>query len=258
MAKPASTVSGQSRGQDERALRAEIVRLNKIIRALMNRVEHSTRMGGSDFDLFQTAIVLEEQVRRRTEELETALREVQALQARLREQAIRDPLTGLYNRRYLDETLDRELIRAERLGHPVSVIMGDIDRFKAVNDGHGHPAGDEVLRVFGGLLRHATRGSDIGCRYGGEEFLLILFDTAPADAFKRAEQLRTAIAATPITFEASVIHVTASFGVAAFPEHGRSSAALIAAADTALYAAKAGGRDQVRFCTLRCHPGTPA
>ncbi len=249
MAEPASTVSSQSPGQNERTLRLEIVRLNKIIRALMNRVEHSANLGGSDFDLFQTAIVLEEQVRRRTEDLEAALREVQVLQGRLREQAIRDPLTGLYNRRYLDETLGRELIRAERHDCPVGVIMGDIDHFKTVNDRHGHPAGDEVLRVFSGLLKHSARASDICCRYGGEEFLLVLFDAATEDTLKRAEQLRATFAATAVTCETSAIRATASFGVAAFPEHGRTGEALIAAADAALYAAKDAGRNQVRRYT---------
>jgi diguanylate cyclase (GGDEF)-like protein len=247
MPEPApAAASGPSPGQDERALRAEIVRLNKIIRALMNRVEHSTSMGGSDFDLFQTAIVLEEQVRRRTEDLEAALREVQVLQVQLREQAIRDPLTGLYNRRYLDETLGRELVRAERHDYPVGVIMGDIDRFKTVNDSYGHPAGDEVLRVFGGLLKHSARGSDICCRYGGEEFLLVLFDATLEDTLKRAEQLRAAFAATSVTCETYVIRATASFGVAVFPEHGRTGETLIAAADAALYVAKDAGRDQVK------------
>lgn len=226
-------------------MRAEIVRLNKVVRALMNQVERNTGLQGSEFNLFQTTILLEEEVRRRTEELEKALHEVQALQTQLREQAIRDPLTGLYNRRYLDETLGRELIRAERLGHPLGVIMGDLDRFKAVNDRYGHPAGDEVLRVFGGLLQHAARGSDICCRYGGEEFLLALFDTALPDVLKRAEQLRAAFAATPVLCGTSAIRLTASFGVAVFPEHGRTGAALIAAADAALYVAKDAGRNRV-------------
>jgi len=241
-------------GLDEQGLRAEIVRLNKIIRALMNRVESSTSMQGSDFDMFQTAIVLEEQVRHRTEELEAALRKVQALQAELREQAIIDPLTGLYNRRYLNETFKRELIRAERLGHPLSVVMADLDKFKDINDTYSHQAGDEALRVFGELLRHHSRGSDIYCRYGGEEFVLVLCDMTEEDACRRAEQLRAEFAAGPITFGAAVIQATASFGVAVFPKHGETGEALIAAADTALYAAKHGGRNQVRRYELQMKP----
>jgi diguanylate cyclase (GGDEF)-like protein/PAS domain S-box-containing protein len=365
-----------SASPDEPALKSEIVRLNKIIRALMDRAERSTSVQGSDFSLFQTAIMLEEQVNRRTAEVEAALREnekinralreseakfrglvsqslvgiviiedgrfsysnakfdeifgycgdevrglgpldtvtendrplvaenirkrlngdvdqveyvfrgvrkngavidvevhssameiggklalislvmdvtertrsereVQALQEKLREQATRDALTGLYNRRYLEETLGRELILAERHGHPVSVIMGDLDHFKAVNDRYGHLGGDEVLRTFGDLMKRHTRGSDIYCRYGGEEFLLVLPQMSPETAVERAEQLRIAMASAPVSFGASQIAVTASFGVAAFPRDGRTGDELIAAADSALYAAKAAGRNRV-------------
>jgi diguanylate cyclase (GGDEF)-like protein/PAS domain S-box-containing protein len=362
--------------QDEHALKGEIVRLNKIILALMDRAELSTSAQGSDFSLFQTAIMLEEQVRSRTSELEAALcenerinralreseakfrglvsqslvgiviikdgkfsysnakfdeifgysadevrglgpldlatendrplmaetirkrlsgemerveyviralrkngtvidveihgcvmeidgkpelfslfmdvtertraeREVQALQEKLREQATHDALTGLYNRRYLEESIGRELISAERHGHPVSVIMGDLDHFKAVNDRYGHLGGDEVLRTFGYLLKRLVRGSDIYCRYGGEEFLLVLPQTSANSALERAEQLRSAMAAAPVLYGDSAIAVTASFGVATFPGDGRTGDELIAAADSALYAAKAAGRNRV-------------
>jgi diguanylate cyclase (GGDEF)-like protein/PAS domain S-box-containing protein len=362
---------------DEQAFRTEIIRLNKIIQALMDRAEHSTSVQGSDFSLFQTAIILEEQVRRRTAELEAALREnekitralresetkfrglvsqslvgivitedgrftysnakfneiigysaeevrelgpldiaaendrplvaenmrkrssgeaervdyvfralrkngatidveihssameiggklaliglvmnvtertraereVQALQDKLREQATHDALTGLYNRRYLEESLSRELILAEREAHPVSVIMCDVDHFKAVNDRYGHLGGDEVLRSFGDLLKRNVRGSDIFCRYGGEEFLLVLPRMSIGDAVERAEQLRSAIAAAPVSYGASTIAVTASFGVAAFPRDGTSGDKLISAADSALYVAKAAGRNRVK------------
>lgn len=365
---------------DEQTFRAEIVRLNKIIRALVDRAERGTSVQGSDFSLFQTAILLEEQVRRRTSEVEAALREnekitralreseakfrglvsqslvgiaitedgkfsysnakfdeifgysaeqirglgpldlatesdrplmaenirkrlsgeveradyviratrkngavidveiqgqvmeiggklalmslfmdvtertraereVQALQEQLREQATHDVLTGLYNRRYLEETLGRELILAARHGHPVSVIMCDLDHFKAINDRYGHLGGDEVLRTFGDLLQRQIRGSDISCRYGGEEFLLVLPQMPLEYAIERAEQLRIAIAAAPVTYGASPIAVTGSFGVAAFPRDGQTADELIAAADCALYAAKAAGRNRVH---LRC------
>lgn len=364
-------------GADESTLRAEIARLNKIILALMNRAERSTNAQGSDFGLFQTTIMLEEQVRRRTEDLEAALREnekvtralreseakfrglvsqslvgiaiiengkfsytnpkfdeifgysadeiarlgpldiaieddrplvaeqlrkrlsgavervdyvfrgrckggavidieihssameiggalaiislamditertraerdVQALQEQLREQSTHDALTGLYNRRYLDETLGRGLILAQRHGHAVSVIMGDLDHFKSINDQYGHLAGDEALRVFGMLMKRHARGSDIYCRYGGEEFLLVLPGMEARAACERAERLRREIAMTPVMFGATCFVVTASFGVASFPLHGRSDDELIAAADKALYAAKEGGRNQVQ------------
>ena len=362
---------------DEQALKGEIVRLDKMVQALMDRAERSsTSAQGSDFSLFQTAIVLEEQVSHRTAELEAAVREnerinralreseakfrglvsqsmvgiviiedgrfsysnakfdeifgysaeevrglgpldiaidndrplvaenirkrisgemeqvdyvfrglrkngavinvqihssamqnggklaliglvmdvtertraereVHALQKKLREQATRDALTGLYNRHYLEETLGRELIMARRHGHPVSVIMGDLDHFKAVNDRYGHLGGDEVLRTFGDLMKRHTRGSDICCRYGGEEFLLILPQMAKDDAVDRAEQLCIAMAATPVPYGASAITVTASFGVATFPGDGRTGDELIGAADSELYAAKATGRNRV-------------
>jgi diguanylate cyclase (GGDEF)-like protein len=179
---------------------------------------------------------------------------VQALQVMLRDQSTHDALTGLYNRRYLEETLGRELLSAERHGHPVSVIMGDLDYFKAVNDGYGHLAGDEVLRVFGALLKRHARGSDVYCRYGGEEFLLVLPQMATAHAVERAEQLRCTMAAAPVPYGAALIAVTASFGVATFPGDGRTGDALIAAADNALYAAKAAGRNRVSVSTGASKP----
>jgi diguanylate cyclase (GGDEF)-like protein len=185
-------------------------------------------------------------------------REVHALQVKVHEQSIRDALTGLYNRRYLEEALSQELISAERHGHPVSVIMGDLDYFKEINDGYGHLAGDQVLRIFSRLIEQHARGSDICCRFGGEEFLLILPQMEEKIAAERAEQLRCALAATRVEYGPSRIAVTASFGVAAFPHDGRSGEALIAAADSALYAAKAAGRNRVTAkCSLQRHEHTP-
>jgi len=360
----------------DQALTDEITRLNKIIAALMDRAERSTRVQGSDFSLFQVAVMLEEKVQSRTAELEAALREnekinralresemkfrgvvsqslvgiyiiegekfiysnskfneifgycadevhrlglldiaveddrppiaedirkllsrevkrvdnvfrglrqdgseidveihsnalefnghlaligmvmdvteraraereVQALQERLREQSTHDALTGLYNRRFLEETLSRELLSAERHGQSVSVIMADLDHFKAINDRYGHLGGDEVLRVFGDLLRQHVRSSDICCRYGGEEFLLVLPQTSKGHAVERAEWLCSALAAAPVTYGASVIAVTASFGVAAFPQDARTADELIGVADSAMYAAKMSGRNRV-------------
>lgn len=355
---------------------AEVARLEKINRALMDRAERSTSVQGSAFSLFQTTVMLEEHVRLRTAELEEALREnektsralrtaearfrgvvnqslvgilliedgrisytnakfdemsglsaaqalgsdpmdfvtegdrplvresmrarasgeanqteykfralrrdgeiidvevygsvvdidgrrtmismllditertriekeMQVLQATLREQSTHDALTGLYNRRYLEESLERELILAKRIGGPVSVVMGDLDHFKVVNDEFGHLAGDEVLRVFGDLMKRSSRGSDIYCRYGGEEFLLVLPGMTVAGAVDRAEQLRIAFAAKTVSFGELQISVTASFGVAHFPLDGDSGDELIAAADRALYSAKASGRNCV-------------
>jgi len=177
-----------------------------------------------------------------------AEREVQALQDQLRQQAIHDPLTGLYNRQPLQEFFDRELSLAERNGRCVSAVMADLDHFKDVNDRYGHLAGDEVLRMFGDLMTHSYRASDVLCRYGGEEFLVVLPDLTLDLACARTEQLRAAIESTPIALGTSLVHVTASFGIATFPQHGRSRETLIAAADRALYAAKKAGRNQVKAC----------
>lgn len=363
-------------GPDAQALEAEVARLNKVVQALMDRAERSTQDRGSDYNLFETTIMLDEQVHRRTAELEAVLheneqinralrkseakfhglvsqsmvgiaiiedgkfaytnekfdsifgysaeemrrmgppdvavesdrpavvesirkrmsgeidrvqyiiralrkdgtpidieihgsamdtggkrllislvmdvtervrteRELRALQEKLRDQAVHDPLTGLYNRRFLEESLRRELIAAERHGHPVSVIMADLDHFKHVNDRYGHVAGDEVLRNFSNLMRQTLRGSDICCRYGGEEFVAVLPGVTEQVALERADQLRHAFAATPTLFGQSQIAATSSFGVATFPAGGRTGEALIAAADGAMYAAKDAGRNRV-------------
>jgi diguanylate cyclase (GGDEF)-like protein len=249
-------------GETDERLVAEIVRLRKIVKALMNRAERSASTETSNFGLFQTTIILEEQVRHKTFELETALREnerinrdLQQIQAKLQEQAIRDPLTGLYNRHYLNEALGRELDRARRQDLRVGVVLADIDHFKVVNDTYGHTAGDEVLKTVGALLQRSLREYDFSCRYGGEEFLMILPGIEPNSTRKRIEQVRAAVETTKIRYDASVIEVTASFGIAMFPANGGTGAALIAAADSALYKAKNGGRNRVDFYdsqTLSC------
>jgi diguanylate cyclase (GGDEF)-like protein/PAS domain S-box-containing protein len=373
--------SRSDRAEEERAPRAEIVRLNKVVKALMDRAERSTSVQGSDFGRFQTGIMLEDLVQRRTEELEEAFREnekihralresearfrgvvsqslvgiaiiedgrctyanpklaemfgysveeiqrlvltdvapasdspliaeqirrrlggeedraefvfkgqrrdgvlidieahssvmqmggksvlislmiditerirvereIQALQDQLREQAIRDPLTGLYNRLPLNEFFDRELRMAQRRRQPISMVLVDLDHFKTVNDTYGHQAGDEVLRVLGDLIRQSYRASDIPCRYGGDEFLILVPDMALELACERTEHLRKALEETSIVHGTSLTHITASFGVATFPQHGDTPDALIAAADRALYTAKKCGRNQVKCYSL--------
>jgi PleD family two-component response regulator len=116
--------------------------------------------------------------------------EIEQLHDELREQAVRDALTGLYNRRYLAETLERELGRALREGYPVSLIILDVDNFKQVNDAHGHAAGDQVMRFIGAELRSQVRPGDMACRYGGDEFVLVLPNTSHEIAMRRANELR--------------------------------------------------------------------
>ncbi len=171
--------------------------------------------------------------------------ELRVLQAQLREEAIHDPLTGLYNRRYLEETLTRELARAGREGRPISILMGDIDHFKHLNDTYGHHAGDEALRALGDLLRNCSRTSDIPCRYGGEEFVVVLPDMSLEVARKRAELVRQEFENLRIDFNGIRLSSTVSIGVAVCPDHGTTADELIDTADQALYKAKYTGRNRV-------------
>jgi diguanylate cyclase (GGDEF)-like protein len=166
------------------------------------------------------------------------------LRETLRSQAIRDPLTGLFNRRYLEETMERELNRVKRHGTPLGVIMMDLDHFKDYNDSFGHSAGDELLRALGSLIRSHIRGEDIACRYGGEEFLVILPGTSMQIALERAKNLRQAVKEMHHHYQ-GLKPTTISLGVAAYPDHGATGAQLIRLADTALYRAKQAGRDRV-------------
>jgi diguanylate cyclase (GGDEF)-like protein len=168
------------------------------------------------------------------------------LRETLRSQSIRDSLTGLFNRRYMEETLDRELRRAEREGRALSVVMLDVDRFKRVNDSYGHEAGDAVLAALGGLLRGICRAGDVACRFGGEEFVLILPAASLPDARRRADEMRAAVRDLQVTHDGRPLGpVRCSIGVSAFPDHGATVVDLLRAADAALYRAKHEGRDQV-------------
>jgi len=186
---------------------------------------------------------------------------LQQREQKLHEQAISDPLTGLYNRRYLSEFLPRELARSRRSAAPLAVMLIDLDHFKRVNDSFGHEAGDIVLKAIAALLKGKVRGSDIACRYGGEEFALILPDTGLDAALRRAEDIRLAIARLALGHAGTPLgkittsflghagtplgKITTSLGIALFPDHGEDTDALLRTADVALYAAKGAGRDRV-------------
>jgi diguanylate cyclase (GGDEF)-like protein/PAS domain S-box-containing protein len=164
----------------------------------------------------------------------------------LRSQSIRDPLTGLFNRRFMEESLELEIRRATRNQRPLGMIMIDLDHFKYFNDNFGHEAGDLLLRELGTLLKSNIRGEDIACRYGGEEFTLILPEGTGVVTRQRAEFFREAIQRLDVHFRGHPLgKITASMGVAVFPDHGRTASALIDAADKALYRSKAAGRDKV-------------
>jgi diguanylate cyclase (GGDEF)-like protein len=171
------------------------------------------------------------------------------LREKLHFEAIRDGLTGLFNRRYLDETLPREIHRAERNNHPISVLMFDIDHFKKFNDTFGHDAGDVVLKSLAGLMLTGVRESDIACKYGGEEFTIILPDTPIEVAARRAESLRQEVSTMELHHNGHDLgKVTISIGVATYPQHGTTRDTLIKSADEASYKAKETGRNRVIVC----------
>ena len=168
------------------------------------------------------------------------------LRETLRLLSVRDPLTGLFNRRFMQESLERELRRAARSSRPLGGILLDIDHFKQFNDSYGHEAGDIVLRELGGFLQSQIRGEDIACRVGGEEFLLILPDTSLDVTRQRAEKLREASKRVSIQYGGRPLDVIAfSMGVVVFPVHGTTCDVILRSADEALYQAKAQGRDRV-------------
>ena len=167
------------------------------------------------------------------------------LRGNLRDLSVRDPLTGLFNRRYLQESLGREMARSKRRKLPLAVMMFDLDHFKAFNDNFGHAAGDALLVAFGRLLGSSFRSEDIACRLGGEEFILIMPEMELAVAKRRAQELLDATAALNVVHEGQTLPpITTSIGLAIMPENGEKPDALMAAADQALYGAKAAGRNR--------------
>jgi diguanylate cyclase (GGDEF)-like protein len=166
------------------------------------------------------------------------------LHRRVERQAVTDGLTELANRRQLDEALANEIGRVERFGGSLALIYADLDDFKAVNDRHGHQAGDDVLRGFADVLRRTVREIDLPARHGGEEFAVLAPETDIEGALRLAERIREELASAPVETTAGPIAVTASFGVSSFPAEP-SAAELFAAADRALYEAKRAGKNRV-------------
>jgi diguanylate cyclase (GGDEF)-like protein len=168
------------------------------------------------------------------------------LRETLREQSIRDPLTRLFNRRFLEESLDRELQLAGRKRQSIAVLFLDLDHFKRFNDTFGHDAGDMVLQSLADLFRNFFRATDICCRYGGEEFAIILPESTSQDAAIRADALRSEVKSLRLHYKKQPLGpLTISVGVAAFPEHGSTFEELLKIADQCLYASKNRGRDVV-------------
>jgi diguanylate cyclase (GGDEF) domain len=190
---------------------------------------------------------LQKEEARLREEVAHLREKLQALEL----QVMRDPLTGLYNKRHFDRVLETEMERARRTQQPLSIILLDLDHFKSVNDCFGHPVGDHVLHAAAQLLKGELRMTDVPCRYGGEEFVVILPSTPPTTAVQVAERLRSALKRAPITTDKGPVRLTASLGVAAFrPDQKMTAASLIERADEKLYEAKRSGRDRVFADTL--------
>jgi diguanylate cyclase (GGDEF)-like protein len=188
---------------------------------------------------------LEYELKNTNKTLEVKIGEVEFLKERLQEQAIRDPLTGVFNRRFLAESLDKEISQAEREHTPVSIIMMDVDFFKNFNDTYGHKCGDVVLQDFATFLTENSRQGDIVCRYGGEEFVILMPNATLHDAYERAEAWRRDYSARVIQYDDKRLSISFSAGVASYPLHGVSGEAILYAADHALYLSKNDGRNRV-------------
>ncbi len=188
------------------------------------------------------------QLKKQNEELQQRLTDIEQLKNRIREQSIRDPLTNLFNRRFLNEFMERELALSRRNQKPLAVVMLDLDHFKQLNDQFGHQTGDKVIEMVAKHLLRQSRRTDILFRYGGEEFLVILPNTNATQARHLAENWRVHVEQAQVFAKHQAVNITLSAGVAVYPEHGTTAFNLIEAADEALYQAKAAGRNQVVMC----------
>jgi diguanylate cyclase (GGDEF)-like protein len=189
----------------------------------------------------------EDELKKANELLKAQILEIQTLHETLKEQAVRDALTGLFNRRYLTETVERELARAKRDGSPVCALMMDIDHFKEFNDSYGHNFGDEILVRLSTVLKNNTRTGDIACRFGGDEFIIILPGADIKEAAQRAETIKENFSHSTIQLGGMAVSPMISIGISAFPRHGKNGDELISAADGALYHAKNAGRNRIEI-----------
>jgi diguanylate cyclase (GGDEF)-like protein/PAS domain S-box-containing protein len=187
----------------------------------------------------------EQALREANRQLENQLLRINELHAQMREQAIRDELTGVHNRRHFVDVAENELERARRQGAAVSLVMLDLDHFKSINDAYGHPVGDAALKAVGAMLSATTRAEDLACRLGGEEFAVLLMGVGHDGAMERAETWRKTLADMAIPADGRTLRLTASFGVATFPSQAAHLIELMKLADSRMYRAKAQGRDSV-------------
>jgi diguanylate cyclase (GGDEF)-like protein/PAS domain S-box-containing protein len=202
--------------------------------------------------------LVEDRVLQANEALRLLVAGLQTREDVLREQATHDPLTGLFNRRYLDDTLARELSLSWRRSSCLTLVILDIDHFKKINDVFGHNAGDVALRECAGVLSQNLRRSDIACRFGGDEFALVLPDSSLESTLRRVEEICALIKRLALRYDDQLLgKVTVSAGIAAAPEHAFTAGDLLRAADESLYAAKQAGRDQVVVCESRTESSYP-
>ncbi len=201
---------------------------------------------------------VEDRILQANEDLRALVAGLQSSEELLREQATHDPLTGLFNRRYLDDTLARELTRTWRQGSCLSLVILDIDHFKRINDVFGHAAGDLALRGCAHVLSQNLRKSDIACRLGGEEFVIVMPDSTLATTRHRVEEICALVRQLALRHNGQILGMmTLSAGIACSPEHALTASTLLRAADLALYDAKEGGRNQVVVCDSRPEEAQP-
>lgn len=188
---------------------------------------------------------LENDLKYANEVLSNQLDEINKLRDELQEQAIRDPLTNAYNRRYLSEFLDREVARAERENKPVTIVIMDMDNFKQFNDTYGHKCGDVILQSITKFLQEHSRRGDVVCRYGGEEFVILMPNVSLEIGYERADMWRQDFSESAIEYDGMKLFATFSAGVATFPQHGMTGDVILQAADKALYKSKDAGKNKV-------------
>jgi diguanylate cyclase (GGDEF)-like protein len=193
----------------------------------------------------------EMELRNANQLLQFQIERVELLQGQLHELAVRDTLTNLFNRRYLQEMLGVEFARAKRAKTSLAILMLDCDQLKLINDTYGHKVGDDALVHIANVVRESTRAGDIACRYGGDEFVVILNNVSAKIAYERAESLRSRIAALPVSYKEEKVGIFVSVGIAMFPAHGVKAEPLLQRADQALYAAKHRGKNQVLLFSER-------
>jgi diguanylate cyclase (GGDEF)-like protein/PAS domain S-box-containing protein len=202
--------------------------------------------------------LLETKLRAVNQSLQEQLNENERLRMQLQEQAIRDPLTGVFNRRFFSASLDKETARAKRENSSYTILILDVDLFKKFNDSYGHKCGDIVLQSLASMLVENTRSGDIICRYGGEEFVILMTDLSPEMAYERAESLRKQFASMKIEFEGKLLSSTFSAGIACYPSHSANGEQLLTLADAALYQSKARGRNCTSVYWSESKPYVPA